>query len=270
MIIDRFKHVAIFQFGTGGTGSWLVPLMVKFIRNMSLRFHSDEEEEQIKFDYFLIDDDIVEQRNILRQNFDEYDVGRKKVSAMARKYQPMCESLHPIDFRPDTPTKFKKLFQGLISSKVYIRSTSIVYIFGCVDDNKPRRQIFSYIKNKGFDTGINKVPIVYFDSGNNLHNGQIVTSAFNLKDETSLECLLGIEKDFYESRFKNPKFFKMFPLKVEDDDDMSCAFFGDQSQTINSIAASLLFAHFQKTMINDLIPPNLIQFNSSGMSTFEI
>ena len=63
----------------------------------------------------------------------------------------------------------------------------------------------------------------------------------------------------------------MFPLAPDEDDDgQSCAFFGDQSQTINTLAASLLFANFQKTIINDLIPPPVIEFNSSGMSTFEL
>jgi len=39
----------------------------------------------------------------------------------------------------------------------------------------------------------------------------------------------------------------MFPINNEQDDtQQSCAFFGDQSQAINNLAAALMFCNLQK------------------------
>ena len=60
-------------------------------------------------------------------------------------------------------------------------------------------------------------------------------------------------------------------INVENDTpEQSCAFFGDQSQAINSLAATLMFINLQKILVTSELPPELITFNSSGYSTFEI
>ncbi len=280
MIIDRFKKITIFQFGVGGTGSWLIPSMVKFLRNMKLRFNN----EQLTIKYVMIDDDIVEQRNTLRQNFEDYDVGRKKVTALARKFMPTFNDITYYDKRPSTRGQMKKIFDDKVQGVSHITPDSIVFVFGCVDDNKPRRVLFNMLEKVDIIRNGQQIPVIYFDSGNNLHNGQIVTSTFNLgrlyqsqiDNEVDPDRDVDPEEKEYnsfknENRFENPEFLKMFPSKVDpDEENQSCAFFGDQSQTINTLAAGLLFAHFQKAIINDLIPPPVVQFNSSGMSTFQL
>ena len=64
----------------------------------------------------------------------------------------------------------------------------------------------------------------------------------------------------------------MFQIEVGDDNisQQSCAFFGDQSQAINTMAATLMFINLQKILISSELPPELVTFNSSGYSTFEL
>ena len=63
-ILNQFSKIVIAQVGCGGTGSWFVPFVSKLANNIKLRTVSDD-----FINYTIFDDDIVEQRNILRQNF---------------------------------------------------------------------------------------------------------------------------------------------------------------------------------------------------------
>jgi len=63
-ILDYFNNISLIQIGAGGTGSWLVPLASKLVNNIYLRLENTK-----KIYYTLVDFDIVEERNILRQNF---------------------------------------------------------------------------------------------------------------------------------------------------------------------------------------------------------
>ena len=64
----------------------------------------------------------------------------------------------------------------------------------------------------------------------------------------------------------------MFPIESDNSNipQQSCAFFGDQSQAINIMAATLMFINLQKVLISLELPPEVITFNSSGYSTFEL
>lgn len=257
MLIDLFHQINIFQIGVGGTGSWLVYPMCKFLNNLMQRYG---EHRGLIVSYILVDDDIVEERNILRQNFEEWDIGRSKVSTTIRKY---C-SVFPLTgfrYRPTTKLKFQKLFYGDMTQTLGSRY-SLTIVFGCVDDNKARRGLFNFFKKYRHED----YPVVYFDSGNDLYHGQIVTSIFGLgKEETDFHYFKN------EMKFQQPQFLKMFPLKMQEGEtEESCAFFGDQSQGINIQAANLLFLNFQQAIIHKQLPPPIINFNSAGFSTFQL
>ena len=79
-ILNQFSKIVIAQVGCGGTGSWLVPFVSKLANNIKLRTVSDD-----FINYTIFDDDIVEQRNILRQNFSSWDIGKNKALALVSK-----------------------------------------------------------------------------------------------------------------------------------------------------------------------------------------
>ena len=83
MYIATNKPYAIFVLGAGGTGSWLC----SFLDKMSL--HND---------VIVMDGDIVEPKNVLRQNFKMRDVNANKAEVVGKflknsqKIQPLCSS----------------------------------------------------------------------------------------------------------------------------------------------------------------------------------
>lgn len=267
-LIDHYRRINIFQFGVGGTGSWLVPPMCKFLNNLSRRFGNEE----LSVHYLLFDDDFVKEENIIRQNFDYYDIGRSKVMSLIRKYAHVFENIVGIRLRADTKSKINKIFQTGRYKSVSMRYAAN-FVFGCSDNNKTRRALFNYFNNSlDFFS-----PIIYFDSGNDIHHGQIVTTAFE-----EIEAFDGLGTEFIRSlkllnfrngkRFKQPPFLKMFPAKndkIENENEV-CAFFGDQTQSVNMLAANMLFINFQQAVLQEMLPPPVINFNNAGYSTFEL
>jgi len=115
-------------------------------------------------------------------------------------------------------------------------SLNLFIILGCCDNNKTRHIMLKFAKSVCSKKSENNT-CIYIDSGNSLYSGQILTQVFNYPDENQN---LSFEK-------KKFNFKKMFPINNEQDDtQQSCAFFGDQSQAINNLAAALMFCNLQK------------------------
>lgn len=259
MIVEVLPRISVFQFGVGGNGSWLVGPLCKFFNSILQRYGEDT----CEIKYYIIDDDTVEDRNILRQNFEPHDIGRRKITAMLRRYFHTYNKLKGIDFRPDTKRKLEKIILGTE------RYPGFPIILGCSDNNKTRRAIFNLLNKTDKNQLLEWEGVIYLDAGNNLENGQITTCAWFSNEFYTSEEDWRIFRN--ERRFKNPPFLKMFPSKDDNDpDDQGCAFYGDQSLTINMLAATQMFANMQTLFINGVIPPNVKHFNSMGYSTFEI
>jgi len=267
-LIDHYRRINVFQFGVGGTGSWLVSPMCKFLNNMTRRFGA----EMLLTNYLLFDDDIVSEENIIRQNFDNHDIGRSKVMALIRKYAHVYEKMVGIRERVNTKAKLDKIFKHGKYKSVSMEYAAN-FVFGCSDNNKTRRCLFNYFtKYLKF-----KSPVIYFDSGNDVHHGQIVTTAFEEVEEyegLSPEFLRGLKLMNFRNgkRFEQPKFLKMFPAKNDrmEQENETCAFFGDQTQSVNMLAANMLFINFQQAILQAMLPPPVINFNNAGYSTFEL
>ena len=260
------KKIMVIQVGCGGTGSWLVPLASKLLNNIKLHLP-----ETIPISYKIIDDDTVESRNILRQNFSDWDIGKGKAMSLVSRYCYNFKEMIAVNKRIKTKNDLIKLiFDSEATTED--RQKTLVIILGCVDNNKTRQFLNKLVK--GFNKNFH-VPIVYIDSGNLLYNGQIVTLSYGFN-----EFLIGMINEFEPERAKQLerqikkrkkiKFNEMFPIAKEEEATASCAFFGDQSQSINSLAATMLFCNLQKILVASEIPPEVITFNSSGYSTFEV
>ena len=248
MILEDFPKIRIVQIGCGGTGSYLFPQIKRFLYNIQRRLNQDNDEYYLE--YCIVDDDFVEQRNILRQNFNESNIGRLKTKSLILNYPLMFQNIICINTR----IKSKKTFWDIMDSHLSILEPEnfLQIIIGCVDNNKTRRIIFREISQS-------EKNILYIDSGNNLFNGQIITSISE-----------GLKGNQLFSHFENIKFLKTFKLKDDNETDESCAFFGDQSQSTNLMAGTLSFCCIQKLFIEKLLPPPIIRFNNSGWSNLEV
>lgn len=252
MILNELRRLRVFQFGVGGTGSWLAVYVSKFLGNIANRFDPDG----LTVSYFIIDPDIVEERNIRRQNFTEEDIGRSKVSATVKKNISNFRNINPA-FRSIKTRKQMKDYHSIGGSATGNTSRRFLdIVFGCVDDNQTRRNIFSLGKNDSCRK------MVYIDAGNDLYHGQVVTTAFNVVNNAPT---------FNNARFfKNPNIHKIYKPQENTGNNDNCAFFGDQTQGVNMMAANIQFLCLQQLLVNDTLPPNYYSYNSSGYSVFEI
>lgn len=158
--------------GCGGTGSRLVPLLAQFVKTCAW---------VIDPEISLIDNDIVEEKNLLRQNFIRSDVGKPKAIVLANRYaKAFGVNITPYVAKFDWdylagPSK------GVTDPNVEIypirsnMQNSIIIL--CVDSPKSRRDIVeAYGK---YNAGASILPVLLIDSGNENDFGQIAVSGFN-------------------------------------------------------------------------------------------
>jgi len=220
----------VIQIGCGGTGSWLVDLLSKFINNL--------QERNINCLYTLCDFDNVEERNCIRQNFNKSEVGMLKVCALSLSNIQNIKDINLVT------TKITKQKLELLLNIDYLN-----IIIGCVDNNSTRNQIYSCLTS-------NPYKYLYIDSGNQLSTGQIISIWDNIEDYV----------DQYRPAVYN-NIQAILKQKEETINNQSCAFFGEQSQGINNLAAALLFNIIQNFIINKKLPSNLIIFNIDNQCT---
>jgi PRTRC genetic system ThiF family protein len=141
------KPVKIILLGAGGTGGYVAPHLYRLLYTLARPVKA-----------VIADGDIVEQKNLVRQNFISADLGRNKAQVLAERYAQAfgMEALYIPDFIEDE----NRLIE-LTNSQ-----GGLSILIGAVDNNKSRRlchQVFT------------KVPdIIYIDSGNGEYTGQVV------------------------------------------------------------------------------------------------
>lgn len=255
--LTYFNNIKLIQIGCGGTGSWLVPLVSKLANNIQLHIPAN----RCRINYTLVDFDNVENRNIIRQNFTNWDIGKNKAQSLMNRYCFEFANINVISVKITKLSDLKKLTNDSFEEQDQ-ELKNLIILFGCGDNNSVRHLLFNFSKKI---SKIENNSVLYIDSGNLLYHGQIVTHVFNYPEDP--------QQNLWPKKKKKKAldFKKMFPIENDNyQSEQSCAFFGDQSQAINAMAASLIFINLQKLLIMNEIPPELISFNSSGYSTFEV
>ena len=216
-----YKSINILQFGVGGTGSYLVLPLHKFLQSLS---NTNNYKNGIK--YYLIDDDIVEDKNIARQNFLFNDINSKKSEAMKMLYNNGYSDaiIESIDTR--ITNQNYNIFHNLMNYK-----DSINLVIGCVDNVDSRINIAKMIEeyiNK-YVASFQQI-IYYIDSGNLINSGQVLVFDYNddkINNTINTKKILEI--------FDNEETRKL------DNTHHSCNDNGDQSIMANFQAASILY-----------------------------
>lgn len=148
--------------GVGGNGSELVP---RLCRQIALRRHADSHATRHKIT--ICDADIVEEKNLVRQNFFSSDLGKNKAEIMGLK----CSTIFDIPVTAVTEyVETKKMLDGIVSLQA--DEDVVPFIIGCVDNNATRALIHSYVTDENVS-----LPIFYMDAGNEEFAGQVVLGA---------------------------------------------------------------------------------------------
>lgn len=160
MIFSLNRPVKIVMLGAGGTGGHIAPHMYRLLYalNRPVRF-------------IICDGDIVEEKNLVRQNFIPADLGENKAQVLAERYSTVfgMETEYVPAFI-ESDEKLKELITpnecrfGNYPNQVVMKEQ--VILIGAVDNNRSRQMC-----NRVF---YDSNELVYIDSGNSEHTGQVV------------------------------------------------------------------------------------------------
>ena len=73
-------------FGAGGVTSWFLPQLIKIFYNFLVKLYGNDLSFAPEITITLIDGDVCESKNLLRQNFIPEDVGLNKAEVLAKRY----------------------------------------------------------------------------------------------------------------------------------------------------------------------------------------
>lgn len=90
LMVDNYKELReIYIIGAGGVASWFLPQLLKNLHTLNIKT-----ERQHEIEVIIMDADKVEQKNVLRQNFIDEDVGQYKAKVLADRYDRIYPLVH--------------------------------------------------------------------------------------------------------------------------------------------------------------------------------
>lgn len=182
---DPIEFIVI---GAGGTGGYLIRDLCRFVYSVEQRIQG-----RTNLSITLYDGDIVEEKNILRQNFLPQDIGQNKAEVMANRHARAFGiniSYVPEMFKINNdPFSYNSTYDKLRTEK------NKKIIIGCVDNNAARREIASCVAKLHQERDLVIREAYWIDSGNEKKSGQVIVGSKDLMDVTDLfpEILLSAE-----------------------------------------------------------------------------
>ena len=147
------RPVKIVMLGAGGTGGYAAPHIYRLIHTL---------DRPVRF--LIADGDIVEAKNLVRQNFIHADLGRNKAAVMAERYASAFGM--EISYLPEFIESKDRLAELAEPAELGRSHKELVILIGAVDNNRSRQMCHSvFMETK---------ELVYIDSGNGQYTGQVV------------------------------------------------------------------------------------------------
>lgn len=173
LILPAGDSLSIVLAGCGGTGSWLAPAVVRIARLLVEKLNKDV---QVSF----VDPDVVEARNVYRQNFCAAEIGRSKADSLAFRYG-LAWGVHV--------SAFAKTLHNVNDSDLYSGPNNLCIVIGCVDRLSARKEILHFVRYRS--------QAWWLDCGNFQSAGQV---------------LLGFNQRRPKDPFQLPGFCSWLPL----------------------------------------------------------
>lgn len=159
MRFSQSRPVKIVMLGAGGTGGHAAPHLYRLLYAL---------DRPVRF--IICDGDVVETKNLVRQNFTPADLGENKAQVLAERYSAVfgMETEYLPSF-VENEEELKQLLTPQVWRTGYYGGTELreqVILLGAVDNNKSR-QLCHLVFNKAKE-------LIYIDAGNGEHTGQVV------------------------------------------------------------------------------------------------
>ena len=227
---------SIFVLGCGGTGSYVVA-------NLSRLLYAMDSPPTLT----LIDGDVVEEKNLLRQHFIEYDLGKNKASVLAERYSEVFGiEINSIEEEIKESAHLYRVMSGTG------REATSSIIIGCVDNNASRKMIHEFANTKLS----RKDNLFWVDCGNEEASGQVV-----LGSKISLTCKN--EKTF-NMPFVTEIYKEMLSDESQFNSDLSCAeraISAPQNMMTNVTAANIAMNCVQSILLHKAIRYHAVEFS---------
>lgn len=151
--------VKVVQLGAGGTGGHIAPHLYRLLYSLDRPAR-----------YVICDGDVVEAKNLVRQNFAPADLGENKARVLAERYASVfgMEAEYVPSFIEDMDTLMELITpKGWeLEPHSFKKTPEMVVLLGAVDNNKSRQ-----LCHKAF---YQSKELIYIDSGNGEFSGQVV------------------------------------------------------------------------------------------------
>ncbi len=152
------RPVKIVMLGAGGTGGHIAPHLYRLLYALDRPAR-----------FIVCDGDIVEEQNLVRQNFAPADLEENKAKALAERYSAVfgLETEYIPSFI-ETETQLKTLLTPTYRFDPVRRESAaeLVLLLGAVDNNRSRQLCHRVFRQAE--------ELIYIDSGNGEYTGQVV------------------------------------------------------------------------------------------------
>jgi PRTRC genetic system ThiF family protein len=225
------QTLRLYLVGCGVTGSWFAPHLVRLAR-----FLRETRQSQVQLTF--IDPDVVEIKNVFRQNFGEAEVGGHKAELLALRYAASWGQEIQVHASP-----FDK---GMVKLEYH----DLGVIIGCVDNAAARQTIAATLDQEIRFHGAEGLPRLWWlDAGNGTDTGQVLFGA--ARDARQLRYAFpyfpdpGFCVNLPAPDVQHPDLLQTQPeanATRETQEAISCAdllLTGDQSPSINAMVANI-------------------------------
>lgn len=224
----KLQHhsIHIVVVGAGGTGGYAFPNLCRLAYDLNQKGERD-------IILTLVDGDVIEEKNVNRQNFFIPDIGKKKAELLASRHSKLFGmEITSVDAYIEDEESFKE---------VCFVPGYFTILVGCVDNNRTR-QLFHEMYEKYPEE------MIWVDSGNKEFAGQVVVG-YN----TQRKLEEGVRTPHM---FKLPSVTEVYPSVLEEQDakfnsEVSC----DDAAVANiqNIAANNTSANCVFNVVNQLV-----------------
>lgn len=240
------RPVRIVMIGAGGTGGHIAPHLYRLLHTLNRPCR-----------FLIIDGDIVEEKNLIRQKFIAADLGRNKAQVLAERYSAAFGM--ECSFIPEYMEEDDRLIRlvrpervhrgiGFNQGQMYVDTCyELVILIGCVDNNKSRQLCHRVVQQV--------TPLVYLDAGNGEHTGQVVCG-IRAGTRTVFPPVAGLYPDTLEDEDKYPS-----ELSCE---EMSIS--APQSVVANLTAATTVVNYVYNIVVRGELHTRSVHFSTTNLN----
>lgn len=243
----------VMVIGCGGTGAYTIANLARYIsvlngngRNIGL---------------ILADGDIVEEKNLKRQHFISYDIGKNKAEALAERYSTAFGIEIAVIPKDIEAKEEMEILDGT-------NSTNTKLVISCVDNNASRKVVNEWFRSRVYYSKF------WIDSGNEETAGQVVCGfAPSYSSYYGVVNPLAKEMTRRIGLFSLPTALEMYPDlngEAKFNSQLSCAeraISAPQNSQTNVTAATLIMNFAQKAINGDLLTSCAVEFNINNTFT---